>query len=214
MGARGRFSDITHDPHLKMECLTFVFLSHWTFNNVSSHIFGCHSLEGMLVSRGGKTKDTAKHSVTTKTGFIKEYLTKYQTNENIQPTRVLCYMVNHENGVSPYPSHCHAWSPWSHKILLGHLPHPIPKWPLYQVQDEMLEIRCRERNSRSSFLCMPDRGCELHTFLWTAHAWAVSAWAGFSLYRSNSRHLGSAGSAASPPLCCSDSKAARHLANE
>lgn len=149
----------------------------------------------MLASRGGKTKEAAKHSVTTKTGFVKEYLTKYQTNENIQPTRVLCYMVNHENGVSPYPSHCHAWSPRSHKILLGHLPHPIPEWPLYQVQDEMLEIRCRERNFRSSFLCMPDRGCELHTFLWTAHAWAVSARAGFSLYRSNSRHLGSAGSA-------------------
>lgn len=35
----------------------------------------------MLVSRGGKTKDAAKHSVTTKTGFIMEYLTKYQTNK-------------------------------------------------------------------------------------------------------------------------------------
>lgn len=87
------------------------------------------------------------------------------------------------------------------QILLGHLPHPIPKWPLYQAQDEMLEIRCRERNSRSSFPCMPDRAvnrthsCELHMIERCLREQA------FLYTGQTAGSLGSAGSPASPPLC-------------
>lgn len=161
----------------------------------------------MLVSRGGKTKDAAKHSVTTKTEFLMEYLTKYQTNNKRKYTTHQSFML-HGNpqerrvylpftlpcvkpmiSISPFKS---CWNTFLIPSLSDHSTRP--------------KMKCWKSDAGKGILAPASHACLIGAVNWThsceLHMIERCLCEQAFLYTGQTAGiLGSAGSAANLPLC-------------